>query len=102
MDDRQLNDPLNTLMLRQNNRNFPDDVFKYIFFNEDFWIPIKSSLKFAPNCRINNINTPVQRVASRRIYASHGLNELKLIYGICSVRQCCLYRIYMHVLLQTA
>ena len=34
---------------------FPDDIFKYIFFNENVWIVIKISRKFAPRVPINNI-----------------------------------------------
>ena len=38
----------NTLKPRQNERHFPDDVFKCIFLNENVWISIKISLKFVP------------------------------------------------------
>ena len=51
---------LSTLTPRQNGRHFTDDIFKYIFFNENVWIPIKISLKFVPNGRINNIPALVQ------------------------------------------
>ena len=37
---------LNTSRLRQNGCHFPDDIFKWIFFNENVWILIKISLKF--------------------------------------------------------
>ena len=47
--------PLNTLRLRQNGRHFPDDIFKWIFFNENVWILIKISLKFVPKGPINKI-----------------------------------------------
>ena len=41
-----------------NGRHFPDDVFKYIFFNENVWISInlKISPKFVPKRRIGSDN----------------------------------------------
>ena len=83
----------NTLRPRQNGRHFPDDIFKWIFLNENVWILINISLKFVPRGPINNIPTLVQVMAWRRpgdkplsepmmfrlptyIYASLGLNEL--------------------------
>ena len=56
----------NTLRPRQNGRHFQDDIFKYMFLNENLWIPIKISLKFVPKGRINNIPTFVQIMAWRR------------------------------------
>ena len=56
----------NTLRPRQNGRRFPDDIFTWIFLNENVWIPIKSSLKFVPNGPINNIPALVQIMAWRR------------------------------------
>ena len=46
---------INTLRQRQNGRNFPDDIFKCIFLDENLWILIKISLKFVPKGPINNI-----------------------------------------------
>ena len=57
---------LNTLRPRQNGRHFADDIFKYIFLNENVWIPIKSSLKSVPKGRINNIPALVPIMAWRR------------------------------------
>ena len=83
----------NTLRPRQNGRHFPDDIFKFILFDENVWVLIKISLKccsygssyqyssiasdngLAPNRRQAIIWTkgdPVQW----RIYASPGHNEL--------------------------
>ena len=45
----------NTLRPKQNGRHFADDVFKYIFLNENMWIPVKISLKYVPKGPINNI-----------------------------------------------
>ena len=56
---------LNTLRPRQNGP-FPDDIFKWIFLNENVWIPIKISLKFVPKGPINNITAMVQIMAWRR------------------------------------
>ena len=54
---------INTLRPRQNGHHFPDDIFKYIFFNENVWIAIKIPLKFVPNGQINNIPALVQIMA---------------------------------------
>ena len=40
---------------RQNGRQFPDEIFKCIFLNENVQISIKISLKFFPKGPINNI-----------------------------------------------
>ena len=58
---------IKTLRPRQNGHHFPDDIFKYIFLNENVWISHKISLKFVPNVRINNIPSLVQIIAWRRI-----------------------------------
>ena len=39
---------------------FPDDIFKWIFVNENSWISISISLKFVPRGPINNIPTLVR------------------------------------------
>ena len=57
---------LKTLRPRQNGRHFPDDIFKWIFLNENVWISINISLKFVPRGPINNIPTLVQVMAWRR------------------------------------
>ena len=57
---------LNTLRPRQNGRHFPDDIFRWIFLNENVWISIKISLKFVPRGPINYISTLVQVMAWRR------------------------------------
>ena len=46
---------VDTLRPRQNGLLFPDDIFKCIFFNQNVWISLKSSLKFVPKVRFNNI-----------------------------------------------
>ena len=56
----------NTLRLRQNGCHFTEDIFKYIFLNENVWISIKISLKFVPKDPINHIPALVQIIAWRR------------------------------------
>ena len=46
---------INTLRLRQNGRHFPNDIFKFIFLNENVLISIKISLKFVPKGQNNYI-----------------------------------------------
>ena len=57
---------VNTLRPRQNGRHFPDDILKWIFFNENVWIPTEISLKFAPRGSINNNPALFQIMAWRR------------------------------------
>ena len=56
----------NTLRPRQDGRHFADDIFKYIFLNENVWFPIKISLKFLPKRLFKNIPALVQIMAWRR------------------------------------
>ena len=56
----------NTLRPRGNGHHFPDDIFKYIFLNDNVCILIKISLKFIPKGPINNISALVQMMAWRR------------------------------------
>ena len=57
---------LNTLRPRQNGRHFADDILKWIFLNENVWIPIEISLKFVPKGPIENIPALVWIMAWRR------------------------------------
>ena len=47
--------------------HFPDDIFKWIFLNENVWISINISPKFVPMGPINNTPTLVQVMAWRRL-----------------------------------
>ena len=58
-------EPINTLRPRQNGRHFPDDIFKWIFLNDNILFPTKISLKFVPRGPINNIPALVQIMADR-------------------------------------
>ena len=54
---------LNTLKRRQNNRHFPDHIFKGIFLNENVWILIKFQV---PTGSINYISALVHTMVWRR------------------------------------
>ena len=54
---------VNTLRPRQNGCLFPDNIFKWIFLNENVWISLRNSLKFVPRVPINNIRSLVQIMA---------------------------------------
>ena len=43
-----------------------DDIFKWIFLNENMWISIRISLKFVPRGPINNIPVLAQIMAWHR------------------------------------
>ena len=78
----------NTLRPRQNNRHFSDDMFKYIFLNENVRMSMKISLKFVPMSRTNNIPSLVQIMAWRHPGAEP-LSELmmvSLLAHICVTR----------------
>ena len=49
-----VNTGLNNLRSGQNGRHFPDDIFEYIFLNENVWIQIKS-LNYVPYGLIDNM-----------------------------------------------
>ena len=51
---------------RRNDRHFADDMFKVIFFCENWYILIKISLKFVSQGPINNIPALVRIMAWRR------------------------------------
>ena len=59
--------PLTHLPLKKMAAILADDIFKCIFLNENVWISLKISLKFAPEVRIDNIPALVQIMAWRRI-----------------------------------
>ena len=55
--------PLTHRGWKKNSCLFPNNIFKWIFMNENVWIPIKMSLNFVPNVPINNIPALVQIMA---------------------------------------
>ena len=56
---------VNSLKPRPNRRYFADDIFKWIFENENEWILPRISLKFVPKVWINYIPALVQIMAWR-------------------------------------
>ena len=78
----------NTLRPTQNGRPFADDIFKCIFVTENAWIPIKISLKFAPQGPINNILALDQIMAWRRPGAKplSGPMKVRLPTHVCVTR----------------
>ena len=56
----------NILRPRQDGHHFPDDILKCIFLNENLYISIKISLKFARKGPINNIPALVQKMHCHR------------------------------------
>ena len=56
---------LSTLRPRRNGCNFPYEIVRCIFLNENLWISLKISLKFVHKVRINNIAALVQIMAWR-------------------------------------
>ena len=106
---------INTLRPRQNGRHFPEDIFKYIFLNENVWFSLKISLKFVPKIPINKIPALVQIMAWRRpgdkplselmmvwspthvcVTRPQWVKSLCIFYGIY-VRACILYGIYVRM-----
>ena len=58
---------VNALRPRENGHHFADDIFKFIFLNENFWILTTISLKYVPLGPIDNMAALVQIMAWRRI-----------------------------------
>ena len=63
---------INAMRPKQNDRHFPDDIFKWIFVNENAQISIKISLKFVPRGPINNIPALVQPTRRQAIIWTNG------------------------------
>ena len=56
----------NSSLPGQNGHRFADDIFKCIFFNENFCVVIRISLKFVPKVPIYNKSASVQVMAWHR------------------------------------
>ena len=63
------------LKVKQKGWHFPDDIFKWIFLNENIWIWLNISLKFVPKDPINNIPALVQKMALTRRQAIIWTND---------------------------
>ena len=98
--------PITTLRPSQDDRHFPDDIFKCISLNEDVWIFIKTSLKCIPNGRINSIpSSPVRHqviiwtndgLVYWHIYASlsASISWYVQLYAICQIPYLWIYMIW--------
>ena len=60
---KQMRLPNGSLPVTQNGRHFADDIFGCIFMNENFYILIKISLKFAPKDPFDNKQVLVKIMA---------------------------------------
>ena len=60
---RQYRLDINTLGPRQHDSHFRDDIFKWIFLNENVWISIEISLKLVPSVPNNSIPALVHIMA---------------------------------------
>ena len=59
-----------------NDRNFADEIFKYIFVNEKFRILSRISLKFVPKGPINNKSALVQVMAWHQAITETNADQL--------------------------
>ena len=75
----------NTLRPRQNGFQFPNDISKCIFLNENVLIAIRISLEFIPKDPINNIPALVQIMAWRRP-GDKPLSEPMMIISLKHIR----------------
>ena len=75
-----------TLKPRRNRCHFLNDIFKYIFFNEDVWISIKISLNFVPMGPVNNIPALVQIMACHLLGAKPEPMLVRSLTHICVTR----------------
>ena len=64
-------------MPKQNGRHFADGISQRIYFNENFWVLFKTSLKFVPKDPIDNLSALVQ-VMAWRLEGNKPLPELML------------------------
>ena len=64
-------------MPKQNGRHSADGIFQCIYFNENFWVLSKTSLKFVPKDPIDNLSALVQ-VMAWRLAGNKPLPELML------------------------
>ena len=71
--------------LEQNGGHFPDDIFKWILFNENVWISFKISLNSVLKFRINNIPLLDQVMAWSRNYFTR--SNTKQIHHLDTVSQ---------------
>ena len=63
----QKSDLLKSSPPEQNGHHFADNIFRYIFVNEKFWILIQISLQFVPKCPVDRTPLLIWIMAWRRI-----------------------------------
>ena len=71
---------LNTLRPTQNCRHFADDIFKYIFLNENVWISLKISLIFVLRLKLPILQHRFRSWLGTDQATSHYLNQFWLVY----------------------
>ena len=57
---------INELSLRQNSRNFTDDIFWFVYLNTKYDNLILISLNFVPTCPVDIVHTLDQIIACHR------------------------------------
>ena len=75
-------DILLTRRPRQDDRNFPDDIFKRIFLNKNLWIFIKILLKFVPRVQLTIFQHLFRKWLGTGQATSHYLNQWWLFYWL--------------------
>ena len=71
---------LNTLRPTQNCRHFADDIFKYIFLNDNVWISLKISLIFVLRLKLPILQHRFRSWLGTDQATSHYLNQFWLVY----------------------
>ena len=80
----------NTLRLRKNCCHFANDIFRYIFLNENVWILLKISLKFVPKFPVNYIPALVQimdwhRTGNRPLLTHYSMGKVAVFLNRCVI-----------------
>ena len=78
---------LNTLSLRQNGCNFPDDIFKCIFFNKDCFILLKILFTFVPLGQLTmsiGLDDGLAPVRQQDIILHHSASMSSSLFTVCT------------------
>ena len=75
---------LDTLRLRQNGRHYPDNIFKYIFLNENVWISNRIWLKFVPKGPIDN-NPALDKIMAWHRSGDKPLSEPMMVRSLTHI-----------------
>ena len=79
---------VNTMRPRESEHHFADDAFKYIFLNENLWIPIKISLTFVSTGPFNDI-PPLLQIMACRLGGDKPLSEPMMTSLLTLIPYCC-------------